>query len=76
MLALFLFAVSLTSCGDDDTDIPVNNDMYSLEDQMGRPAINTVFVAGAWPSASPFTSCFCARMDKGRASVVRTERSG
>lgn len=46
LMGLLFFSFALTSCGDDDTDTtPVNNDMYSLEDQMGRPAINTVFVS-------------------------------
>ena len=50
MLSLFLLGALLSSCGDDDTDemMPVeNNDMYTMEDQMGRPAINTVFVTSA-----------------------------
>jgi hypothetical protein len=48
LLVVFIFAVS--SCNNDDDDgmtPPVNNDRYSQEDQMGRPAINTVFVTGA-----------------------------
>lgn len=41
-----LFALSLlafTSCGNDDGDIQVELDTYVTVDQMGRPAINTVF---------------------------------
>lgn len=48
LLGLFLFfAASLSSCGDDEAMTPDSNDMYTLEDQMGRPAINTVFVTSA-----------------------------
>ena len=48
LLAISIFTVS--SCNNDDDDgmtPPVNNDRYSQEDQMGRPAINTVFVSSA-----------------------------
>lgn len=39
---------TLFSCNsDDDMTPPVNNDRYTQEDQMGRPAINTVFVKSA-----------------------------
>jgi hypothetical protein len=44
-VALLALAGLFVSCGDDDTDMVIeNNDMYTQEDQMGRPAINTVFV--------------------------------
>lgn len=55
-LGLFAFIATtflFTSCGKDDdmgmnVDMtPTNNDQYTLEDQMGRPAINTVFVDAA-----------------------------
>ena len=39
--------VTFAACGDDDEATPMNNDMYTQEDQMGRPAINTVFVTSA-----------------------------
>ena len=34
-----------TSCDKDDDTIPVDNSVYMQEDQMARPAINTVFVS-------------------------------
>lgn len=47
-IGLLAFAALLASCGDDDTDMTIeNNDRYTQEDQMGRPAINTVFVDAA-----------------------------
>ncbi len=47
-VGLLLSLTLLTSCKDDDPMIlPEPADMYTLEDQMGRPAINTVFVTSA-----------------------------
>ena len=45
LAALSLVAlVGFTSCGDDDGgDVQMNTDTYATVDQMGRPAINTVF---------------------------------
>ena len=45
--ALLACSMLFTSCSDDDTSEPENNDIYELADQMGRPAINTVFVTSA-----------------------------
>ena len=44
-----LSIMTFLSCDKDDDvmDEMVNNDMYTQEDQMGRPAINTVFVTSA-----------------------------
>lgn len=39
IMALLVFA----SCGNDDGDIQIEPDTYATVDQMGRPAINTVF---------------------------------
>ena len=45
IFALLTGSLLFVSCKEDDMVItPVNNDMYELADQMGRPAINTVFV--------------------------------
>lgn len=44
--ALLIIAITFTACGDDD---PKARQVYEQEDQMGRPAINTVFV----PSGTP-----------------------
>ena len=46
ILFLLAFAAFFTSCSDDDaSDVPpVDNAVYVQEDQMARPAINTVFV--------------------------------
>lgn len=41
MLAAFAFMLSISACKNDD---PAPVKMYEQEDQMGRPAINTVFV--------------------------------
>ncbi|MEO0338681.1 MAG: DUF4331 family protein [Bacteroidota bacterium] len=52
-LLLLLLIVSggllVSSCNDDDitTSEPINDNTYVLEDIMGRPAINTVFVTSA-----------------------------
>ena len=48
MMALLSIMTFLSCDKDDDVmDEMVNNDMYTQEDQMGRPAINTVFVTSA-----------------------------
>lgn len=48
-LMALLSIMTFLSCDKDDDmmDDMVNNDMYMQEDQMGRPAINTVFVTSA-----------------------------
>ena len=46
-IALISISCLFFSCGDDEEIIPINDDMYAVEDQMGRPAINTVFVSSA-----------------------------
>lgn len=46
-LALIAVSFLFTSCDKDDDSTPKNNDRYTQEDQMGRPAINTVFVDAA-----------------------------
>lgn len=47
LFAFIAIAFLFTSCDKDDDMTPVNNDRYMQEDQMGRPAINTVFVDAA-----------------------------
>lgn len=51
LIAILLMATTLSSCKKDDDDnmdpVPATPAMYEQEDQMGRPAINTVFVASA-----------------------------
>lgn len=44
LLAFIAISFIFTSCDKDDDTMPVNNDRYAQEDQMARPAINTVFV--------------------------------
>ncbi|MCO6477714.1 MAG: DUF4331 family protein [Phaeodactylibacter sp.] len=44
ILALMAIALSFTACNEDDPMTPVDDSRYMQEDQMGRPAINTVFV--------------------------------
>ncbi len=44
LLVLFASAIVFTGCDDDDDDMPQAPDTFVQEDQMGRPAINTVFV--------------------------------
>ncbi|MCO6489939.1 MAG: DUF4331 family protein [Phaeodactylibacter sp.] len=46
-LALVALAISFTSCNEDDAMTPADDSRYMQEDQMGRPAINTVFVDAA-----------------------------
>lgn len=46
LFVLLALSALFSSCKDDDTT-PINNDMYMQQDQMGRPAINTVFVSAA-----------------------------
>ncbi len=50
-LGCFLLTIAtFVSCSSDDDSNAINNDTkatYVLEDQMGRPAINTVFVSSA-----------------------------
>ena len=45
LFALLALSIFFSACDKDDTT--PNNDMYAQEDQMGRPAINTVFVSSA-----------------------------
>lgn len=50
LLMVFSFTILFTSCDDDDdmdTGEATNTNTYVLEDMMGRPAINTVFVTGS-----------------------------
>ncbi len=46
-LLLLAFAAFLTSCDKDDDANPFEDLTYQQEDQMARPAINTVFVSAA-----------------------------
>lgn len=45
--ALLASSFFLASCDKDDDSTPFDNLTYQQEDQMGRPAINTVFVTSA-----------------------------
>lgn len=47
LAVLAVLSLVLYSCDKDDDMVPENTDMYAQEDQMGRPAINTVFVTSA-----------------------------
>ncbi len=51
LMMAFSFTLLFTSCNDDDNVMDpgeaTNNNTYVLEDMMGRPAINTVFVTGS-----------------------------
>ena len=47
ILFLLAFGAFFTSCDNDDDAMPVDNSVYMQEDQMARPAINTVFVSSA-----------------------------
>jgi hypothetical protein len=46
-LALLAISSLFAACDKDDDPMPADNAMYMQEDQMGRPAINTVFVSSA-----------------------------
>ena len=43
MACSFLAALGLSSCNDDDEGMEPDNSTFTTVDQMGRPAINTVF---------------------------------
>ncbi len=43
MACSFILALAFTSCNDDDGGMELDNSTYATVDQMGRPAINTVF---------------------------------
>jgi hypothetical protein len=47
LAAALLLSVGFTSCSDDDDEMPEMPVNYAQEDQMGRPAINTVFVSSS-----------------------------
>lgn len=47
LLALMAMALTFTACNEDDPIMPVDESRYMQEDQMARPAINTVFVSSA-----------------------------
>ena len=44
LIFLACITLGLVACSDDDSDMPEAPATYVLEDQMARPAINTVFV--------------------------------
>ncbi len=72
MLAL-LSMMTFLSCDKDDEmmDDVMNNDMYVQEDQMGRPAINTVFVTSADKDA--FNTTTPSRQGDAFASKFETQ---
>lgn len=45
LLSLSVFVFGISSCNNDDDDSPAEPAVYAQEDQMARPAINTVFVS-------------------------------
>lgn len=45
MSVLLSYTITFSACNDDDDDKMPSNVMYEQEDQMARPAINTVFVS-------------------------------
>ena len=45
MIAFSAMVLTFAACDDDDNDAPAIVVKYEQEDQMGRPAINTVFVS-------------------------------
>lgn len=47
LLFVGTLAIGFTSCDNDDTATPDIPAVYAQEDQMGRPAVNTVFIAEA-----------------------------
>lgn len=51
LLLALLAPIGLLSCGDDDDTEPIIPAMYVQEDQMARPAINTVFVGSSQKDA-------------------------
>lgn len=71
-VALIAGAVTFTACDDDDDNDPVVT--YEQEDQMARPAINTVFIASGTPKdvfnetlpsamGAAYTTVFATRLD-------------
>jgi len=66
MLAL-IFSVAFTACSDDDPAPQV----YEQEDQMARPAINTVFIASGTPKDN-FNSTIPSAMGAAHASTFNT----
>lgn len=56
LLAFILTVLSLASCNKDDDNMPMIDDIYQQEDQMGRPAINTVFVSSGEKDAFNMTT--------------------
>ncbi len=47
LLVLLAVSTLFVACDKDDDVTPADNSVYMQEDQMGRPAINTVFVTSA-----------------------------
>lgn len=47
LLFMGAMAISFTSCDNDDDNTPDVAAVYAQEDQMGRPAVNTVFITGS-----------------------------
>ena len=47
LVMLMMLALTIVSCNNDDDDTTPDPITFTQEDQMGRPAINTVFVASA-----------------------------
>lgn len=47
LLFMGAMAIGFTSCDNDDDNTPDVAAVYAQEDQMGRPAVNTVFITGS-----------------------------
>ncbi|MBI1224974.1 MAG: DUF4331 domain-containing protein [Bacteroidetes bacterium] len=71
--ALLLLAVSalFASCKKDDDSNPFKDNTYQQEDQMGRPAINTVFVTTA--DKDDFNTTIPSAMGSKYASKFQTQ---
>lgn len=68
-------ALSITSCDDDDSTTPEIPAVYAQEDQMGRPAINTVFVTGM-ENKNTFNVTIPSQMAAGFGSAFQSRLLG
>jgi hypothetical protein len=68
-IALAASALTFTACSD---DAPAPPQVYEQEDQMARPAINTVFIASGTPK-DVFNSTIPSAMGAAYATVFNTQ---
>jgi hypothetical protein len=71
--AIAIFSLFIVSCNNNDDNLEINNEfsgVYVQKDQMGRPAVNTVFVSSA--SKNTFNTTVPSQQGAAFQSMFRT----